>query len=335
MPLFQKPPETPEEIERSKPLDIPPLEVDSLDEREWYRRAFRGDAAQLTARAVVMGTVLGFFLAFTNVYVGLKAGWGLGVGLTACIASFTIWTTLVKIGLAKSPMTILESNCMQSTASSAGYSTTSLLVSAIPAMLLLSVTDANPRGTQIAWYVVGAWVLCVAALGVLMAIPMKRSMINRERLKFPSGTAAAVLLQSLYSEGAEALAKGRALLWSGGVGVLVPLLTELNVVKTTSAAGRTERDSILPSRVKIFDWLPRVSGSPLSAWNVALDLSLVLVAAGAFVGLRTTVSMAAGGLLLVLLIGPVALGAEWTNASGHLVTAVTRPGAAWKEIGIW
>ncbi len=37
----------------------------------------------------------------------------------------------------------------------------------------------------------------------------------------------------------------------------------------------------------------------------------------------------------MLFIGPMALGAEWTNASGHLVTAVTRPGAAWKEIGIW
>ena len=79
---------------------------------------------------------------------------------------------------------------------------------------------------------------------------MKRSMINRERLRFPSGTAAAVLLQSLYSEGAEALAKGARALWSGAVGVLVPLLTELDVVKASSAAGRAERDvdPALPSR---------------------------------------------------------------------------------------
>ncbi len=336
MPLFQKPPTTPEEIERNKPLAIPPEVVAQMDEREWYERAFRGpDAVQLTTRSIVMGCVLGFFLAFSNVYVGLKSGWGLGVALTACITSFTVWSGLLRAGLVKSPMTILENNCMQSAASSAGLATVSIMVSAIPAMLLLSVTDANPLGTQMKWYVVLAWVLTVGALGVLMAIPMKRSLINRERLKFPSGTAAAVLLQSLYSEGAEALAKGRALLWSGGVGVLVPLLTELNVVKTVDPAGRTERSSILPSQVKIFDWLPKVAGQPLSAWNVSLDLSLVLVAAGAIIGLRTTLSMAAGGLLLVLLIGPVALGAEWTNASGHLVTAATRPGAAWKEIGIW
>jgi putative OPT family oligopeptide transporter len=336
MPLFQKPPTSDDEFQRNRPLAIPPEVVGQMEEREWYERAFRGhDAVQLTTRSVVMGCVLGFFLAFTNVYVGLKTGWGLGVALTACITSFTVWSALLRMGVVRTPMTILENNCMQSTASSAGAATTALLVSAVPAMLLLSVTDSNPLGTNMKWYVVIPWVLAVGALGVLMAIPMKRSMINRERLKFPSGTAAAVLLQSLYSEGAEALAKGRALLWSGAVGVLVPLLTELNAVKTINAAGRAQRDSILPSQVKVFDWLPKVAGHPVSAWNVTLDMSLVLVGAGAIVGLRTTLSMVAGGLLVVLFIGPVALGADWTNASGQLVMAVTRPGAAWKEIGIW
>jgi uncharacterized oligopeptide transporter (OPT) family protein len=336
MPLFQKPPTGADELEQNKPLAIPPEVVGRMEEAEWYKRAFRGhDAVQLTVRAVVMGCTLGFFLAFTNVYVGLKTGWILGVALTACIASFTLWSGLLRIGLVRSPMTILENNCMQSTASAAGAATTSMLVSAVPAMLLLSVTDANPLGTQMKWYVVVPWVLAVGALGVLMAIPMKRNMINRERLKFPSGTAAAVLLQSLYSEGSEALQKGRALLWSGAVGVFVPLLTELDAIKTVNASGRTERESVLPSQVKIFDWLPKISGYPPSAWTVSLDLSLVLVAAGAIVGVRTTLSMVAGGLVLVLLIGPVALGAEWMNPSGHLVTAVTRPGAAWKEIGLW
>jgi uncharacterized oligopeptide transporter (OPT) family protein len=335
MPLFQTPPRTADEVEKNKPLSIPPEEVGLLDEKQWYEKAFRGDSAQLTVRAVGMGTVLGFLLAFTNVYVGLKVGWGLGVSLTACIASFTIWSALVRVGIAKTPMTILENNCMQSTASSAGYSSVPLTVSAVPAMLLLSVTEASPGGTQLRWYVIMAWVLCVGALGVMLAIPMKRTMINRERLRFPSGTAAAVLLQSLYSEGAEALAKGRALFWSALVGTLVPLLTELEVVKKADAAGRVERSALLPAQSKIFDWLPRIAGQPMSAWNVTLDHSLVLVGAGAIVGLRTTLSMVVGGLLLTLVIGPIGLAATWTNGSGHVVTAVTRAGAACKEIGIW
>ena len=72
MPLFQKPARTPEEVAASRPLDIQPAEVATFDEETWYRRAFRGeDSPQLTLRAVVMGSLLGFLLAFTNLYVGL------------------------------------------------------------------------------------------------------------------------------------------------------------------------------------------------------------------------------------------------------------------------
>jgi OPT family oligopeptide transporter len=349
MALFQRPPATPEELERSKPLDLAPDVVDRMDEKEWYARAFRGDAAQLTVRAVLTGAVLGFLLAASNVYVGLKAGWGLGVALTACIVSFSVWSTLVKAGIAKTPMTILENNCMQSTASAAGFATTPLLVSAIPAMLLLSVTEPNPRGTQLRWTLVGAWVLSVAALGVLMAIPMKRTLINRERLKFPSGTASAVLLQSLHSQGAEALVKARALLAAAICGMLVPLLKDLNLLRTVDDAGHPARTTLLPGASKIFDWLPHLPAEhldpathrlsresyPLSAWNVMLDHSLVLVAAGAIIGLRVTLSMAFGGLVLVFALGPTGMGWEWTNAAGKVVTAVSRPGTAWRDVGVW
>src|SRR5512147_2807951 len=110
-------------------------------ERQWYDQVYkgRGDSmAQLTWRAVLMGSVLGGVLSLTNLYIGLKSGWGIGVAITACILSYAIWTTFVKIGLAKVPMTILENNCMQSTASSAGYSTGGTLVSAFAAFILLN-----------------------------------------------------------------------------------------------------------------------------------------------------------------------------------------------------
>ncbi|MDP9149984.1 MAG: OPT/YSL family transporter [Myxococcota bacterium] len=349
MPLFQKPPRSAEEIARSRPLHIAPEEVARLDEREWYARAFRGDVAQLTVRAVAMGSVLGFFLAFTNVYVTLKAGWLLGVALTACIASFTIWSSLQKLGLAKSPMTILENNCMQSTASAAGYATSVMVGSAVPAMLMLSVSDEHPKGANLAWWILAPWMLSVATLGVMVAIPMKRNMINHERLRFPSGTAAAVLLQSLYTEGREALAKGRALLFSALVAVLVPLLKDLNVRKVYQGNRLVGREGLLPAQSKIFDWLPPMRVSLLDAdlntlvsrttlvseWGMVLDHGIVLVGAGAIVGLRTTLAMALGGLLLAFGIGPLALEWTWTNAAGHLVAAARGPASAWKDIGTW
>jgi OPT family oligopeptide transporter len=340
MSVFQKPASTPEEMELSKPLDLPPDEVQKLDEDAWYERVYRGEEApQLTLRAIGMGVGLGFILSFTNLYIGLKTGWHVGVALTACILSFSIWSLFLKLGVARTPMTILENNCMQSTASSAGYSTGSTLVSAIPALLLLSASTERPGGVHLPWPVVAAWTLFLSAFGAVLAIPMKRNLINQEKLRFPSGTAAAVTLQGLYSKGGEAIAKARALFYAAMVSGVVPLLKDLNAVKTVDAAGKVTREALLPGSLKIFDGIPGIAAAgktfPLSDWNIKLDYGPALIAAGALVGLRVTVSMLVGGLVLAVVIGPIALEASWVNPLGKVVTAATRPATAWREIGLW
>ena len=150
MPFFQTPPRTPAEVEAARPLAIPPDQVLEMDEKTWYEKIYRGESMpQFTLRAVLMGSMLGFFLAFTNLYIGLKTGWGLGVAITACILSYAIWNIFLSLGIAKTPMTILETNCMQSTASSAGYATGGTMVSAIAALLMLSATEGNPQGQHL------------------------------------------------------------------------------------------------------------------------------------------------------------------------------------------
>lgn len=331
---------TEEELAAARPLDIGPDEVLELSEEEWYARVYRGEhVPQLTWRAIVMGSVLGFFLSFTNLYIGLKTGWHLGVAITACILSFTLWSFFQRAGLARSPMTILENNCMQSTASSAGYSTGGTLVSAFPALLLLSVSPSSPEGVNLSAWIIGAWTFAVAVLGAVLAIPLKRSMINQERLKFPSGTAAAVTLQSLYSQGAEALVKARALLWAGLVGMMVPLLKDLQLRQVVGEGGKLVRDTLLPATSKIFDWLPPLSIAgkswKLSDFNMKLDHGIALTAAGAIVGIRMTSWMMVGALVLVFGVTPLALTSEWVSPAGRAVFAATRPQTAWKEIGLW
>ena len=229
--LFQRAPSTPEEMEQGKPVPLSPEAVGELTEEQWYAQAYRGGAAQLTPRAILMGGVLGFLLAFTNLYVGLKTGWHLGVTITACILSFSIWGFFTRVGIAKTSMTILENNCMASTASAAGYATGGTMVSAIPALLMLSATPDRPEGVQLPWPVLGAWTFCLAILGTLLAIPMKRNMINQERLRFPTGTAAATTLKSLYSQGEEAIAKGRALMIAAAISGVLPIIKDLDIFK--------------------------------------------------------------------------------------------------------
>lgn len=358
MSLFQEPAHTPEEHEASKPLAIPPEEVALMSETEWYARAYRRSAPQLTVRAVLMGTVLGFFLAFTNVYIGLKTGWFLGVNLTACILSYAVWSSLQRVGLAKSRLSILESTCAVSTASSAGYATGFLTITALPAMLLLSISADTPMGRHIDWPIVAMWIFFLAGLGVVLAIPMKRSMINRERLRFPSGTAAAVTLQGLYSHGEEALKRARALFATLLFAAFIPLLKELDIRKVgvDPKTGKVLRDTLLPAQSNVFDWIPKIlpeswthrmlhAGPPklhpegaafqLSDFHIKLDHGVALIFAGILVGLRITAWMVVGGLILTVLLAPPAMDAMWTNALGETLGAVTNPSSSWKEIGIW
>ena len=94
-------------------------------EADWFRLVYQGDKVpQLTLRAVLMGGVLGMLMSAANLYTTLKIGWSFGVAITSCVMSYVIWNLFRLVsGGRLSPMSILENNCMQSTASAAGYST--------------------------------------------------------------------------------------------------------------------------------------------------------------------------------------------------------------------
>ena len=57
-------------------------------DRQWFEQCYRGDSQrQLTLRAVIMGGILGMFMAVSNLYTTLKIGWSFGVSITACVIS--------------------------------------------------------------------------------------------------------------------------------------------------------------------------------------------------------------------------------------------------------
>jgi uncharacterized oligopeptide transporter (OPT) family protein len=311
--------------------DLDPREASQLDEAAWIARVYRRGEPQLTVRAVATGLVLGFVLSFANVYIGLKTGWFFSMALVACLASFAIWRLLASLGIAGRPLGLLEANCMQSTASSAAYATGNMVVGVFPAMLLLSASPAAPAGVQPHWAAVAAWIACVAALGVTLAIPLKRQLINRERLPFPSGTAAAITLDGLHrgggGAGGGARSRTRTLVAAIAAGAVLPVLRDLRGL------------AVIGDSSKLFDWLPRISAGgarhAASEAGLVLDHSLLLVGAGVFVGLRTTIWMLVGGIITGFVLGPIGLDAMWTDALGHPVAATSRLGAAWAELGIW
>jgi putative OPT family oligopeptide transporter len=257
-------------------------------ELEWFEKHYRGEIPQLTLRAILMGAVIGVVMSLSNLYVGLKTGWSLGVAITACILSFSIGTAFQKAGLLRSNLSILENNCMQSTASSAGYSTGSTIVGSISALLMI-------RGEHLPFLTLLLWTIFLAILGVMMAVPMKRQMINVEQLRFPSGVAAAQTLRSLYAAGAEATKKAKSLSVSG-------------IVAALGSFARTNTFAWYPGMLRIprmLEFPGMIAGRRMVEWTIAWDMSLILVAAGAIIGIRVALSMLIGGLFNYVYLAPL------------------------------
>jgi uncharacterized oligopeptide transporter (OPT) family protein len=291
-------PLSPELFRAAHPTD------ESDPERTWLREVYQGDSArQLTVRAVVAGMLLGGVMSLSNLYIALKTGWSFGVTITAGILAYVIFGVLRRVGLARDEFGMLENNAMQSVASAAGYMTGGGTVAAIPALMLAT-------HTVISGWTIFLWITPIAMLGVFMAIPMKRQMINQEGLKFPSGIAAAETLRGLHPEEAArmdarrsdkpdaavdaegAKTAGRALIWSAGVGALVLWLREA-------------RARWIPFNLPEHVAFPfTIRGVPAMKWSVFFDTSLLLIAAGAIMGWRSAWSMMLGGLINYFALAP-------------------------------
>jgi uncharacterized oligopeptide transporter (OPT) family protein len=256
-------------------------------ERQWYEQVYRGRGdrlPQLTWRAVLMGSALGGLLSLTNLYIGLKAGWGFGVAITASILSYAIWSVVYRLGLARTPMTILENNCMQSTASAAGYSTGGTLISAFAAYMLI-----NERALSLP--VMLAWIFFLSVLGVTMAIPMKRQMINIEQLRFPSGIAAAETLRALHAVGDRGARSARALGWAGlgavlgklwaeGLVLVSPRLAPFMIGPWIAAANERLLGPAWIGRTVMLSWEPMfVAAGAITGWHVGWSMLLGSVGA--------------------------------------------------------
>ncbi|MBX9722098.1 MAG: OPT/YSL family transporter [Candidatus Obscuribacterales bacterium] len=149
----------------------------TFEERElhWFKNTYQGDKVpQLTVRALLMGGILGMLMSISNLYTHIKLGWGFGVAITAGVLSFVIWRTFMFLIPRLTQLSILESNCMQSTASAAGYSTGNTVGMAFGAYLLI-------EGRHLPWHICAVWTFATAMLGVMLAVPMKRQMINKEQ----------------------------------------------------------------------------------------------------------------------------------------------------------
>lgn len=303
--------------------EVPPLPADATPEQKdlhWFKHVYQGDRMpQLTWRAVIMGGFLGMLMSASNLYTTLSVGWAFGIAITACVLSFVIWN-FVRFcsGGNLSQMSVLENACMASTASAAGYSTGSTIATMFGALVLLYEAPAGVTADHVytwdvsKWWVVTLFTFFTGLMGVFLAIPTKRQMINHEQLPFPSGIAAAETLRSLYSQSKEAVHKAYALVAALGAGLVLgflraadDILEGIGFLKQFFEFIKEKMFSIrIPETIDLSKLIPGIYPTGVRPAGFAFEPSGLLIAAGMIVGLRISFSMLFSSLALYLVVAP-------------------------------
>lgn len=280
----------------------------TLEEKDqwWLTHVYKGDMPQLNLRSALTGMILGGVLSLTNLYIGIKTGWTLGVGVTSVILSFAFFKLISRLKLGKE-MTILENNAMQSIATSAGYMTAPLMAS-IPAYML--VTGQVIPMAQTFW-----WTIVLSLLGVLFAFPLKKRFINDEQLPFPEGYAAGIVLDSLHSEhGKEGMFKAKLLFGGMALSSLIEIMRSARIMGAMKLKFLTLPDTWDNFIYRYFT--PAILGTPLRDLTVQVDTSIVMVGTGGLMNIKTAVSLLVGAFFNYLVLAPILIKAGVIHGTG-------------------
>jgi OPT family oligopeptide transporter len=276
-------------------------------DRWWLANVYRGDMAQLTLRSALTGFMLGGLLSVTNLYVGAKTGWTLGVGLTSVILAFAIYRVFSRLGARD--MTILENNCVQSIATAAGYMT----------MPLTSGLAAYMWATNAVlplWQIV-VFTIVLSILGVLVAFPMKRRFINDEQHPFPEGRACGVVLDALYESKAAAtgMLRAKALAVAAAVAGGVSFISGENYMRLIQERwlGFKSSWSVPHNLDAWYYWLvdkgwaplPKLVGVDIRQLALSPTLDFAMIGAGGLMGIRAASSLLLGAVLNYVILVPV------------------------------
>jgi putative OPT family oligopeptide transporter len=237
-----------------------------------------------------MGVILGMIFGASSLYLVLKVGLTVSASIPVAVIAITLFRLFNKFGGKDS--TILENSITQ-TAGSAGESLAFGLGVTMPAILILGFDLEISRVMLVG---------CLGGLlGILMMIPMRRTMIVEKHgeLKYPEGTACAEVLKAAATDTSREAAgessnphaqddanRRAKIIFAGfGIGLLY---------KIANVAFKGWKDT------------PEVTfGAPLKAGSLGAEVSPELLGVGYIIGPRIAAVMAAGGVMSYLLLIPM------------------------------
>ncbi|ACY17493.1 OPT family oligopeptide transporter [Haliangium ochraceum] len=267
------------------------------------------DEAQLTLRALVVGCLVGALSGLVNLYLGLKTSLTVGTSLLTAILSMALLPLLGR----RKPST-LEVNIGQTAGSAGGASASAAgLLAPIPALLLL--------GYDLSLSAALLWALAISVLGVAFAVPLRNQYLVVERLAFPSGTATAHTIRSLFADtktSRHARVLTIAAAAAGTFGLLSYFVPALEAPPYYALWAGPAIDIEIGALV-----LQGGLFLVLASWTFGVALVPALVGVGMLIPTHISLSLLGGSLLAWGLLGPLATAAGWVDgAPSDMLTGV-------------
>jgi len=136
---------------------------------------------EITVSAIIVGLLIGSVMTIAFSYAGMVMGFGIGGSSIAAILGWGILRGILRRG------TIVENNINQTIASGINISSAGVIFT-MPVLYL--------RGIEFSFLTAAIACGAGALLGVAFIIPIRKQMIDIERLRFPTGMAVATILKS-------------------------------------------------------------------------------------------------------------------------------------------
>ncbi len=146
---------------------------------------FQSRYREVTVSSIIFGVLFGAVMNMAITYAGLKIGFTIVISAISAVIGFGVLRGILGKG------TILETNIGQTVASAVNTPTAGIIFT-VPVLYLIDPEMMTPE--RILLLVLGG--ICGAILGVAFIIPLRKQMIDFERLRFPNGMAVAAILKS-------------------------------------------------------------------------------------------------------------------------------------------
>jgi putative OPT family oligopeptide transporter len=256
---------------------------------------------ETTVSAVVFGLVFGALMNMAITYTGLKIGFTIIGGAIAAVVAFGVLRGLLGRG------SIVEVNIAETIATAVNVPNAGIIFT-VPVLFLLG---RSPGPGQF-------WLLTLAGavgatLGVAFIVPLRKQMLDIDRLRFPSGTAVAAILKS---PGAGPR-KAQVLVLGTVVAMLIYLPAGLPNIRVDGQPlwgyGDLNRWLPWPILTKETVDVGRAVGLPP---YVALIFAITPLAFGAgYLTGRAGLTVLAGGILAAFVLNPAARWFGWLPAA--------------------